>query len=115
VNITRYEQGRLMSQAVVHGDTIYLPGVAPKNADADIKQQTKECFAQIDRLLALCGSNKTKILSAQVWVTDIRHREAMNEEWLAWIDKGNLPARACVEAKLHDPKVLVELMIIAAK
>jgi len=69
----------------------------------------------IERLLAKCGSGKSKVLSAQIWVTDIRNRAPMNEVWTAWVDKANLPARACVEAKLADPKALVEIMVIAAK
>ena len=70
---------------------------------------------EIDRLLAKCGSNKSKVLSATIWVTDIRNRAPMNEVWTAWVDAKNLPARACVEAKLADPRALVEIMVIAAK
>ena len=79
----------------------YLAG--PNNAD------------DIDRLLAKCGSSKSKVLSATLWVTDIRNRAPMNEVWTEWVDKKNLPARACVEAKLADPRALVETMVVAAK
>jgi enamine deaminase RidA (YjgF/YER057c/UK114 family) len=115
MSITRHDQSSILSQAVVYGDTVYLAGVVAKNLEGDVKGQTKECLAEIDRLLAKCGSNKTKVLSAQIWVTDIRNRAPMNEVWTAWVDKSNLPARACVEAKLADAKALVEIMVIAAK
>ena len=72
-------------------------------------------LAEIDRLLAKCGTSKSKILTATIWVTDIRNRAPMNEAWTAWVDKNNLPARACVEAKLADPACLVEIMVTAAK
>jgi len=86
-----------------------------KNLETDIKGQTKEVLAEIDCLLGKCGSNKSKLLSAQIWVTDIRNRAPMNEIWTAWVDKNNMPARACVEAKLADPRALVEIMLVAAK
>lgn len=115
MSIARHEQSSILAQAVVHGDTVYLAGVVAKNLDKDVKGQTQEVLADIDRLLAKCGSNKSKILSAQIWVTDIRNRTPLNEVWTAWIDSANMPARACVEARLADPRALVEIMVIAAK
>jgi enamine deaminase RidA (YjgF/YER057c/UK114 family) len=115
MTITRHSQSSILSQAVVHGDTVYLAGVVAKKLDGDVKAQTREVLDEIDRLLATCGSNKSKVLSAQIWVTDIRNRAPMNEVWTAWVDKANMPARACVEAKLADPNALVEIMVIAAK
>ena len=115
MSITRHDQSSILSQAVVHGDTVYLAGVVAKDLEKDIKGQTKEVLDEIDRLLAKCGSGKSKILSAQIWVTDIRNRAPMNEVWTAWVDRQNLPARACVEAKLADAKALVEIMVIAAR
>jgi len=115
MSITRHDQSSILSQAVVHGDTVYLAGVVAKGLDKDIKGQAKEVLDEIDRLLAKCGSNKSKALSAQIWVTDIRNRAPMNEVWTAWVDKSNMPARACVEAKLADPRALVEIMVIAGK
>jgi enamine deaminase RidA (YjgF/YER057c/UK114 family) len=115
MSITRHEPSGILSEAVIHGDTIYLAGVVAENLDNDIKGQTKEVLDEIDRLLAKCGSGKSKVLSAQIWLTDIRNRAPMNELWTAWADKSNLPARACVEAKLADPRALVEIMVIAAK
>jgi enamine deaminase RidA (YjgF/YER057c/UK114 family) len=87
----------------------------PKDLKQDIKGQTGQVLAEIDRLLAKCGSGKSKILQATIWVTDIRNRAAMNEVWTAWTDPKNLPARACIEAKLADPACLVEIMVVAAK
>ena len=115
MSISRHDQSSILSQAVQYGDTVYLAGVVAKGLDKDIKGQTKEIVDDIDRLLAKCGSNKSKILSATIWVTDIRNRAPMNEVWSAWIDPKNLPARACVEAKLADPTALVEIMVVAAK
>jgi enamine deaminase RidA (YjgF/YER057c/UK114 family) len=115
MTITRHDQSSILSQAVEHGDTVYLAGVVAKNLDKDIKGQTKEVLDEIDRLLAKCGSSKSNVLSAQIWVTDIRNRAPMNEAWTAWVDKSNMPARACVEAKLADPRALVEIMVIAAR
>ena len=86
-----------------------------RSLDKDIKGQTKEILDEIDRLLAKSGSAKSKVLSASIWVTDIRNRAPMNEVWTAWVDAKNLPARACVEAKLADPRALVEIMVVAAK
>ena len=115
MSITRHDQSAILSQAVVYGDTVYLAGVVAKNLDADVKGQTKEILGEIDRLLGKCGSDKSKILSATIWVTDIRNRAPMNEVWTAWVDTKNLPARACVEAALADPRALVEIMVVAAK
>ena len=115
MSITRHDQSAILSQAVQYGDTVYLAGVVAKNLDQDVKGQTKQILDEIDRLLAKCGSGKAKVLSATIWVTDIRNRAPMNEVWSAWVDAKNLPARACVEAKLADPKALVEIMVVAAK
>lgn len=115
MSIVRHDSSSILSQAVEHGDTVYLAGIVAKNLDADVKGQTQEIVKEIDRLLAKCGSGKAKILQAQIWVTDIRNRAPMNEVWTAWTGGKDLPARACVEAKLADPKCLVEIMVIAAK
>jgi enamine deaminase RidA (YjgF/YER057c/UK114 family) len=115
VNISRHDQSAILSQAVEHGETVYLAGVLAKDLSKDIKGQTREILDEIDRLLAKCGSSKSKVLQCHIWVTDIRNRAPMNEVWTEWVDKKNLPARACVEAKLADPNALVEIMVIAAK
>ena len=115
MSLIRHDQTAILSQAVEHGNTVYLAGIVAKDLKKDVKGQTKEILDDIDRLLAKCGSNKSKVMSATIWVTDIRNRAPMNEVWTAWVDPKNLPARACVEAKLADPNALVEIMVIAAK
>jgi enamine deaminase RidA (YjgF/YER057c/UK114 family) len=115
MSIVRHDPSSILSHAVEHGDTVYLAGIVAKDLNKDVKGQTKEIVDEIDRLLAKCGSGKSKVLSATIWVTDIRNRAPMNEVWTAWADPKNLPVRACVEAKLADPKCLVEIMVIAAK
>ena len=115
MSIVRHESSGILSLAVEHGDTVYLAGIVAKNLDADVKGQTKEILNEIDRLLAKCGTGKSKILAATIWVTDIRNRAPMNEIWTAWVDPKNMPARACIEAKLADPRGLVEIMVTAAK
>lgn len=115
MSIQRHEPSKILSQAVVHGDTVYLAGIVPDDLSKGVKAQTEEVLKKIDALLAKCGTNKSKILTATIWVTDIRNRAEMNEAWTAWADVQNLPARACVEAKLADPRCLVEIMVVAAK
>ncbi len=115
MSIVRHDPSSILSNAVEHGNTVYLAGVVAKDPAKDVKGQTKEVVDEIDRLLAKCGSHKSKVLQAQIWVSDIRNRPAMNEVWTAWNEGKNLPARACVEARLADPRALVEIMVIAAK
>ena len=115
MTIARHDQTAILSQAVEHGDTVYLAGITAKDLNKDVKGQTREILDEIDRLLAKCGSNKSEVMQCHIWVTDIRNRAPMNEVWTEWVDKNNLPARACVEARLADPKALVEIMVIAGK
>ncbi len=115
MDIKRHDQSAILSQAVEHGETVYLAGIVAKDLSKDVKGQTREVLDEIDRLLAKCGSGKSKVLQCHIWVTDIRNRAPMNEVWTEWVDKNNLPARACVETKLADPNALVEIMVIAAK
>src|SRR5678809_1287323 len=100
MSIARHDSSSILSLAVEHGDTVYLAGIVAKNLDADVKGQTKEILNEIDRLLAKCGTSKSKILAATIWVTDIRNRAPMNEIWLEWVDKKKLHTRACAEAAL---------------
>src|SRR5689334_19413191 len=104
--IKRHESKPHLSAVVEGGGLVFTAGVTAKDRDKDIGEQTREVLAEIDRLLALAGSHKSKILSATIWVSEIAHRGAMNEVWIAWADPNNLPARACVEAKLADPRTL---------
>ncbi len=112
--ITRIEPGKRMSNVVVHGGIARLAGVVG-NPGGDITAQTTDCLAEIDRLLALAGSDKTRILRAQIWLADIgRDFAAMNAVWDTWVPAGDAPARATGEAKLAAPEYLVEIIIDAA-
>lgn len=113
--IVRYESKGVLSKAVEHAEIVYLAGITAADKLKGIKQQTAEILATIDRLLTVSGTSKSKILTAMVWLSDIRNRAAMNEAWTEWADPGNLPARACVEARLGDPDCLVEIQVTAAK
>ena len=112
--ITRLEPGARMSEAVIHGDTIYLAGQVGEPGDG-IVAQTKTCLAEIERLLALAGSDKSKILMATIWLADIADFAAMNSVWDNWVDQVNPPARATSEARPAAPEYLVEIVITAAK
>jgi len=116
VTIKRLETGPRMSQAVVHGDTVYLAGqVAQRAAGKSVTDQTRDILETIDKLLASAGSDKSKLLSAQIFLTDISTFNEMNKVWEAWVSPGNTPARATVEAKLAAPQYTVEIMIVAAR
>lgn len=113
--ITRLEIGKRMSNAVIHGGIVRLAGIVGEPG-GDVVQQTKDCLAEIDRLLALAGSDKTRILRAQIWLADInRDFGAMNGVWDTWVPQGHTPARATGEAKLATPEYLVEIIIDAAQ
>jgi enamine deaminase RidA (YjgF/YER057c/UK114 family) len=113
--ITRHESTAVYSKVVEANGFVFTAGIIPADLSKCAKGQTAEVLAEIDRLLALCNTDKSKVVSATVWLTDIRHREAMNEAWSAWLGGKNAPVRACVEAKLIDPKMIVEIGVIAVK
>jgi enamine deaminase RidA (YjgF/YER057c/UK114 family) len=115
MSIKRHEPSPILSNMVEANGFVFTAGVVAKDATRDVKGQTEEILKEIDRLLALGGSDKSKVVSATIWVTDIRHRERMNEAWNAWTGGKNLPGRACIEAKLADPRLLVEIAVIAVK
>lgn len=114
MTIQRFDVGPLMSQAVVNGNTAYFAGTVADDTSVDVKGQTQQILDKIDRRLAEIGSDKSKLLSATIWVSDIALRDPMNEVWVEWIDKANPPCRACVEAALARPDMLVEIMVTAA-
>lgn len=105
----------IMSGVVEGAGLVFTTGVLAKDLEQDIKGQTRQVLAEIDRLLKLAGSDKSKILWASFWITDQRNREAMNEVWLEWTGGRDLPARATVEVKLAQPKALVEIAVVAVK
>ena len=108
MSVKRINAGPRMSSAVVHGNTVYLAGLTADDPKADVKGQTKQILAKI-------GTDKSKLLSANIWLTDIKTWSQMNEVWDAWVSPGNTPARATVEAKLAAPGLSVEIMVQAAK
>lgn len=116
MKIERHHTGPRMSQIVIHGDTVYLAGVvAHANKGKSVAEQTREILATIDAHLAQAGTDKTKLLSANLWITDMAKFAEMNAVWDAWVAPGHTPARACVEAKLAAPEYHVEIMVVAAR
>lgn len=113
MTIQRFEVGPRMSQVVVYGGVARLAGVVPDDAKASIGEQTRQVLAKIDRLLALAGTDKSKLLKANLWIADVGHFAELNTVWDAWVDKANPPARATVEAKLAGG-YQVEIMVEAA-
>lgn len=116
MSIQRIDVGERMSQAVIHGDTVYTAGqVAQRAAGESVANQTKDILARIDELLAESGTDKSKLLTATIWITNMDDFAEMNGVWDSWVSPGNTPCRACVEAKLASPKFTVEIMVTAAK
>jgi enamine deaminase RidA (YjgF/YER057c/UK114 family) len=116
MSIQRFETGPRMSQVVVHGNTVYLAGVvAQKTAGESVAKQTEEILSIIDGHLAKAGTDKSKLLSANIYITDMKTFSEMNAAWDSWVSPGNTPARATVEAKLAAPQFTVEIMVVAAK
>ena len=115
MSVQRIKPGPRMSEAVIHGNTVYLQGLTADDESLDLKGQTRQILAKIDALLSQAGTDKSKLLSANIWLTDIGTWSQMNEVWDAWVAPGNTPARATVEAKLARPGWKVEIMVQAAK
>ncbi|OYO29699.1 RidA family protein [Janthinobacterium sp. PC23-8] len=115
MEITRLHVGKRLSEVAIHNGTIYLAGQIAEDTTQDINGQTREVLGHIDRLLAEAGSDKTCILSCQIYIADMQHFAGMNEVWDDWVAAGHTPPRATVEAKLANPACLVEIVIIAAE
>ena len=116
MRIERHDIGPRMSKAVVHGDTVYLAGIVADNPKGkNVTEQTKDIVSQIDGLLAKAGTDKTKLLSANIFITDMANFAEMNAVWDAWVVPGHTPARATVEAKVATPDYKVEIMVVAAR
>lgn len=112
--IQRYHVGKRLSEMVVHNGTAYLAGQVAEDAKQDITSQVKQVLAQIDKLLAEVGSDKTKILSATIFLPSMADFPALNAVWETWVPAGHCPARATVEAKLAALDYKVEIQVIAA-
>src|ERR1700726_3384501 len=116
MTIQRFETGPRMSQAVINGDTVYLAGVVAKTtAGESVAKQTQEILSIIDGHLAKAGSDKSKLLTATIYITDMKTFAEMNAVWDSWVSAGNTPARATVEARLASPQYGVEIMVTAAR
>ncbi len=115
MSIKRHNPGPVLSRAVEHGGLVYVAGTTADHKNLSCKEQTDEVLRKIDAALAGAGSGKSRILWAQVWLTDIREKEQMDAAWKAWVDPNNKPVRACVEARLGTPDTRVEIMVTAAK
>ena len=116
MKIERFDTAPRMSKAVVHGDTVYLAGIVADNPKGKTAaEQTKSILSQIDGFLAKAGTDKSKLLSANIWIADMANFAEMNAVWDAWVSPGNTPARATVEARLAAPDYKVEIMVVAAK
>ena len=116
MTIQRFDTGPRMSQVVIHGETVYLAGVvANKAAGKSVTEQTQEVLAIIDGHLAKAGSDKSKLLMATIYLTDMKTFPEMNAVWDGWVSAGNTPARATVEAGLAAAPYKVEIMVTAAR
>jgi len=116
MSIERIEVGPRMSQVVIHGDTVYLAGiVAERRGGTSVADQTTQVLQRIDELLAKAGTDKSRLLKANIWLRDIADFDEMNSVWDKWVSPGNTPARACVESRMAAPDVLVEVQVVAVK
>lgn len=115
MSIQRINAGPRMSQAVVHGDTIYIAGQVASDPTADVIGQTRQILAKIESLLREAGSDKSKLLSANIWLSNVAFYDAMNGVWDAWVTPGSPPARATVGSPLAGPQYLIEIAAIAAR
>lgn len=113
-NITKLDSNNTLSEIIIHNGVVYLAGQVPNDDSLDIKGQSREVFANIDAALTKAGTDKSKILSAQVFITDLKNFDDFNNEWNEWVKNTTPPARATIEAKLVNPNWLIEIMIIAA-
>jgi enamine deaminase RidA (YjgF/YER057c/UK114 family) len=113
--VIRHHVDKRLSEIAVHNGTVYLAGQIAEDTDQDITGQTREVLGHIDRLLAEVNSDKSQLLSVQIYISDLANFDGMNAAWDAWVAQGNTPPRATVEAKLANPKLLVEIVVVAAQ
>jgi enamine deaminase RidA (YjgF/YER057c/UK114 family) len=114
-HIKRSGTNSILSTAVEYHGFVFLAGITADDLNKDVAGQTAEVIAKIDAALEEHGTDNTRILSAQIWLKDIRDRDAMNVLWTKWLPAGAQPARACVEANMASPRHLVEIMVTACK
>lgn len=112
--IARFKTGARMSQAVVHGGTVYIAGQVADDPTPSVAEQTRQVLAKVDALLSEAGTDKSRLLSTNIWLADIARFDEMNAVWDAWVIAGHTPARATVQSRLARPGMLVEIMVVAA-
>jgi enamine deaminase RidA (YjgF/YER057c/UK114 family) len=112
--IERFDVGARLSEMAIHNGTAYLAGQVPDDLTQDIGGQTAQVLAMIDRLLARAGSDKTRILMAQIFLADLADFAGMNAVWDAWVPAGHAPPRATVQARLANPGYRIEVVVTAA-
>ena len=116
MSVQRFDVGPRMSQCVVHGNTVYTAGQVAQGARrGSVTEQTKDILATIDKLLSQAGSDKSKLLTANIWLADMATFDEMNQVWDAWVPPGQTPARATVQAQLAHPDYKIEIMVTAAR
>jgi enamine deaminase RidA (YjgF/YER057c/UK114 family) len=113
--ITRMGSNKILSSSVEYHNFVFLAGITADDTGQDITGQTRQVLAKIDAALEANGTDKSRLLNAQIWLKDIRDRDAMNKVWIEWLAEEGRPARACVEANMADPRILVEIMINACR
>jgi enamine deaminase RidA (YjgF/YER057c/UK114 family) len=115
MNTRRIGAGELLAEIVVHEGIAYLSGATSETPEfEDTAEQTRKTLATIDQWLSEAGTDKTRLLSAQIWLVDLEDFEVMNAIWIDWLGDGPRPARACVQADLAGPHYKVEIMVTAA-
>lgn len=112
--IERLDQNDRLSHVVSYGDTVYLSGQVAEKPFAPVAEQTRQILAKIDNRLIEAGTDKSRILSATVWLADITSYDEMNAAWDAWVSKGNAPARSTIGSQLAKPGIFVEIAVVAA-
>jgi enamine deaminase RidA (YjgF/YER057c/UK114 family) len=115
MDIRRIDPGPYLSSAVVSGDFVFLAGLVADDLNADVAGQTAQILRKIDHYLKEADCDKSRIVTAQIWLHDIAKWGEMNEVWKGWVDKGNPPARAAVEARMAGERILVEIMVTAVR
>ncbi|PMS15392.1 RidA family protein [Trinickia dabaoshanensis] len=113
--VIRHHVGKRLSETAIHNGTVYLAGQIAEDTNQDIGGQTREVLGHIDRLLAEANSDKSQLLSVQIYLADMAHFQGMNAAWDEWVQEGATPPRATVEAKLANPECLVEIVVVAAQ
>ena len=112
--ISRIDQNARRSRAVVHGGVVYLAGQVADDKMAPIAEQTRQALAKVDDMLARAGTDKSRLLTAQIWLLSMEDYDGMNAVWDAWVVPGQTPTRCCGKVELADPHLRIEVIVTAA-